>query len=104
VVVSRLPGRWKSHAIVMAGDGSRTVRAVFLHLLPGIVAGNEAIGKALSDVVEPTALLDLAICVAALAVSQPSTARDVRRGGRHRAGWRARLERRLCSAVAEELA
>ncbi|GGG69579.1 hypothetical protein GCM10011374_37530 [Kocuria dechangensis] len=40
---------------------------VFLHLLPEIAAGNEAIGEALSDVLEPTPLLELAIFLVALA-------------------------------------
>ena len=40
--------------------GGLAVAYVFLHLLPELAEGNEAIGEALSDVVEPTPLLDLA--------------------------------------------
>jgi hypothetical protein len=47
--------------------GGLAVAYVFLHLLPEIAAGNEAIGEALSDVVEPTPLLELAIFLVALA-------------------------------------
>lgn len=47
--------------------GGLAVAYVFLHLLPEIVEGNEAIGEALSDVVEPTPLVDLGIFVVALA-------------------------------------
>ncbi|SHF96524.1 hypothetical protein [Geodermatophilus nigrescens] len=47
--------------------GGLAVAYVFLHLLPEIAEGNEAIGEALSDVVEPTPLTDLGIFVVALA-------------------------------------
>ena len=46
--------------------GGLAVAYVFLHLLPEIAAGNEAIGEALSDVLEPTPLLELAIFLVAL--------------------------------------
>ncbi|MGX5653791.1 hypothetical protein ACWKWC_03370 [Geodermatophilus nigrescens] len=47
--------------------GGLAVAYVFLHLLPEIAEGNEAIGEALSDVVQPTPLTDLGIFVVALA-------------------------------------
>jgi hypothetical protein len=47
--------------------GGLAVAYVFLHLLPEIAAGNEAIGEALQDVIEPTPLLELAIFLVALA-------------------------------------
>lgn len=47
--------------------GGIAVAYVFLHLLPELAAGNEAVGEALHDVVRPTPLLDLAIFVVALA-------------------------------------
>ena len=47
--------------------GGLAVAYVFLHLLPEIAEGNEAIGAALSDVVDPTPLVDLGIFVVALA-------------------------------------
>jgi hypothetical protein len=46
--------------------GGLAVAYVFLHLLPEIAEGNEAIGKALADVVRPTPLLDLGIFLVAL--------------------------------------
>lgn len=46
--------------------GGLAVAYVFLHLLPEIAAGNEAIGELLSDVVPPTPLFDLAIFAVAL--------------------------------------
>ncbi|HEX8105061.1 MAG TPA: hypothetical protein VF533_20745 [Solirubrobacteraceae bacterium] len=46
--------------------GGIAVAYVFLHLLPELVEGNEAIGEALRDVVDPTPLLDLAIFAVAL--------------------------------------
>jgi hypothetical protein len=46
--------------------GGLAVAYVFLHLLPEIAAGNEAIGEVLSEVVEPTPLLELAIFLVAL--------------------------------------
>ena len=39
---------------------------MFLHLLPELAAGNEAIGEALRDVVDPTPLLELGIFLVAL--------------------------------------
>ena len=47
--------------------GGLAVAYVFLHLLPELTEGNQAIGEALGDVVEPTPLLDLAIFAVALA-------------------------------------
>jgi hypothetical protein len=46
--------------------GGLAVAYVFLHLLPEIAAGNEAVGEALSDVIEPTPLFDLGIFLVAL--------------------------------------
>ncbi len=46
--------------------GGLAVAYVFLHLLPEIAEGNEAIGEALSDVVRPTPLTDLGIFLVAL--------------------------------------
>jgi hypothetical protein len=46
--------------------GGLAVAYVFLHLLPEIAAGNEAIGEALSDVIEPTPLVELGIFPVAL--------------------------------------
>lgn len=46
--------------------GGLAVAYVFLHLLPELVEGNEAIGEALDDVVQPSPLLDLAIFLVAL--------------------------------------
>ena len=47
--------------------GGVSVAYVFLHLLPELAEGNEGVGEALKDVVEPTPLLDLAIFAVALA-------------------------------------
>jgi hypothetical protein len=47
--------------------GGLAVAYVFLHLLPELVEGNEAIGEALDDVVQTSPLLDLAIFLVALA-------------------------------------
>jgi hypothetical protein len=47
--------------------GGLAVAYVFLHLLPELAEGNEAIGQALSDVLRPTPLVDLGIFVVALA-------------------------------------
>ncbi len=47
--------------------GGLAVAYVFLHLLPELAEGNEAIGEALRDVIEPTPLLDLGIFLVALA-------------------------------------
>lgn len=46
--------------------GGIAVAYVFLHLLPELAAGNEAVGEALHDVVRVTPLLDLGIFVVAL--------------------------------------
>ncbi|HYH26563.1 MAG TPA: hypothetical protein VD834_14550 [Blastococcus sp.] len=46
--------------------GGLAVAYVFLHLLPEIAEGNEAIGRALDDVVTPTPLLDLGVFLVAL--------------------------------------
>jgi hypothetical protein len=46
--------------------GGLAVAYVFLHLLPEIAAGNEAIGEALSDVIDPTPLVELGIFLVAL--------------------------------------
>lgn len=46
--------------------GGLAVAYVFLHLLPEIAEGNDAIGKALTDAVRPTPLLDLGIFLVAL--------------------------------------
>lgn len=47
--------------------GGLAVAYVFLHLLPELAAGNEAIGLALSDVLTETPLIDLGIFLVALA-------------------------------------
>ncbi|GAA1757260.1 hypothetical protein [Kocuria aegyptia] len=47
--------------------GGLAVAYVFLHLLPEIAEGNEAVGEALSDVLDPTPLLELGIFLVALA-------------------------------------
>lgn len=47
--------------------GGLAVAYVFLHLLPELADGNEAVGQALSDVLRPTPLVDLGIFVVALA-------------------------------------
>ena len=46
--------------------GGLAVAYVFLHLLPEIAAGDEAVGEALSDVIEPSPLLELAVFLVAL--------------------------------------
>ncbi len=46
--------------------GGLAVAYVFLHLLPEIAEGNEAIGEALSDVLRPTPLVELGIFLVAL--------------------------------------
>ncbi len=46
--------------------GGLAVAYVFLHLLPELAAGNEALGEVLEDVVDITPLLDLAIFGVAL--------------------------------------
>jgi hypothetical protein len=46
--------------------GGLAVAYVFLHLLPEIAEGNESIGEALSRVLDPTPLTDLAIFLVAL--------------------------------------
>ncbi len=47
--------------------GGLAVAYVFLHLLPEIAEGNQAIGEALADVLRPTPLFDLGIFLVALA-------------------------------------
>jgi hypothetical protein len=47
--------------------GGLAVAYVFLHLLPEIAEGNEAVGERLEDVIEVTPLFDLGIFVVALA-------------------------------------
>ncbi|MEP6464517.1 MAG: hypothetical protein ABJC62_14150, partial [Frankiaceae bacterium] len=47
--------------------GGLAVSYVFLHLLPELAEGNEAIGEALDNVVRPAPLTDLAIFAIALA-------------------------------------
>jgi uncharacterized membrane protein YidH (DUF202 family) len=47
--------------------GGLAIAYVFLHLLPELAAGNEAVGEALSDVVQPTPLFELGIFLVALA-------------------------------------
>jgi len=46
--------------------GGIAVAYVFLHLMPDLAAGNEALGEALDDVVELTPLLEAAIFLVAL--------------------------------------
>ena len=46
--------------------GGLAVAYVFLHLLPEIAAGDEAVGEALSDVLEATPLIELGIFLVAL--------------------------------------
>ncbi len=46
--------------------GGLAVAYVFLHLLPEIAAGNEAVGELLKDVIEPTPLFELGIFLVAL--------------------------------------
>ncbi len=46
--------------------GGTAVAYVFLHLLPEVAAGNEAVGEALSDVLRPTPLLELGLFAVAL--------------------------------------
>lgn len=55
-----------SERFVGSFAGGLAVAYVFLHLLPEIAAGNEAIGEVLSDVVELTPLVELAIFLVAL--------------------------------------
>ena len=47
--------------------GGLAVAYVFLHLLPELAEGNESIGEALDDVIDPTPLIDLGIFLVALA-------------------------------------
>ena len=63
--VRRLPG--VPERVIGSFAGGLAVAYVFLHLLPELAEGNEAVGEALSDVLEPTPLLDLGIFVVALA-------------------------------------
>jgi hypothetical protein len=63
--IRKLPGV-PEHATASFAGGI-AVAYVFLHLLPELAAGNEALGEVLEDVVEVTPLLDLAIFAVALA-------------------------------------
>ncbi|RJX30560.1 MAG: hypothetical protein C4525_12590 [Desulfarculus sp.] len=64
-LIGRLPGA--SERKVTSFAGGVAVAYVFLHMLPGLVEGNQAIGQALRDVARLTPLLDLAIFILALA-------------------------------------
>jgi hypothetical protein len=63
--IRKLPGIPESATGSFAGG--LAVAYVFLHLLPELVEGNQAIGAVLDDVVHETPLLDLAIFAVALA-------------------------------------
>ena len=63
--IRRLP--FVPERVTWSFAGGLAVAYVFLHLLPELAEGNEAIGEALSDVVEPTPLLDLGVFFVALA-------------------------------------
>jgi hypothetical protein len=63
--VRRLP--FVPERVTTSFAGGLAVAYVFLHLLPELAEGNRAIGEALSDVVEPTPLLDLGVFLVALA-------------------------------------
>lgn len=63
--VRRLPGVPERATSSFAGGVA--VAYVFLHLLPELSEGNEAIGEALGDRLEATPLLDLAVFAVALA-------------------------------------
>ncbi len=63
--IRRLPGVPESATGSFAGG--LAVAYVFLHLLPEIAEGNEAVGEALGDVLRPTPLTDLGIFLVALA-------------------------------------
>ncbi len=54
-------------AVTGSFAGGLAVAYVFLHLLPEVAEGNEAIGEALADVLRPTPLIDLGIFLVALA-------------------------------------
>ncbi|HWH28340.1 MAG TPA: hypothetical protein VNU26_05155 [Mycobacteriales bacterium] len=54
-------------AVTGSFAGGLAVAYVFLHLLPELVEGNEALGEALGDTVEHTPLLELSIFLVALA-------------------------------------
>jgi hypothetical protein len=62
--VRALPG--VPEAAMGSFAGGLAVTYVFLHLLPELAEGNEAIGEALSDVLRPTPLLDLGVFLVAL--------------------------------------
>ena len=64
-LIKRLPGA--SEGKVTSFAGGVAVAYVFLHMLPELVEGNQAIGQALKDVERLTPLLDLAIFILALA-------------------------------------
>ncbi len=63
--IRRLPG--VPEQAMGSFAGGLAVAYVFLHLLPELVEGNEAVGEVLEDVVSETPLLDLAIFAVALA-------------------------------------
>jgi hypothetical protein len=63
--VRRLP--FLSEPATASFAGGVAVAYVFLHLLPEIAAGNERVGRALEDVVEPTPLIELGIFLVAAA-------------------------------------
>jgi len=63
--IRQLP--WVPERATASFAGGLAVAYVFLHLLPELVEGNEAIGEALFDVLETSPLLDLAIFAVALA-------------------------------------
>ena len=62
--VHTLPG--VPQAAIGSFAGGLAVAYVFLHLLPELAEGSEAVGEKLGDVVEVTPLLDLAIFLVAL--------------------------------------
>lgn len=64
-LIGRIPG--VSERKVTSFAGGVAVAYVFLHMLPELVEGNEAIGEALREVVRLTPLLDLGIFILALA-------------------------------------
>ncbi len=63
--IRKLP--WVPERATGSFAGGLAVSYVFLHLLPELAEGNQAIAEVLHDVVEPTPLLDLAIFLVAVA-------------------------------------
>lgn len=63
--IRRLPG--VPEAATGSFAGGLAVAYVFLHLLPDVAEGNEAVGEALGQVFRPTPLSDLGIFLVALA-------------------------------------